>query len=60
MAQKTAFLAVFPGQGAQHVGMAKALHENFAIVRETFEEASDAATSTSASSASTDPKATSR
>ena len=34
--------AVFPGQGSQHVGMAKDLHENFALVREIFEEASDA------------------
>jgi [acyl-carrier-protein] S-malonyltransferase len=36
------WLAVFPGQGAQHVGMAKSLHEQFKVVRETFEEASDA------------------
>lgn len=35
-------VAVFPGQGSQHVGMAKELHESFAIVRETFEEASEA------------------
>lgn len=34
--------ALFPGQGSQHVGMAKDLFENFKIVRETFEEASDA------------------
>src|SRR4051794_8387241 len=34
--------ALFPGQGSQHVGMAKDLHENFKIVREAFEEASDA------------------
>ena len=32
----------FPGQGSQHVGMAKELYENFSIARETFEEASDA------------------
>ena len=35
-------LAFFPGQGSQHVGMAKDLHENFKLVRELFEEASDA------------------
>ncbi len=34
--------AVFPGQGSQHVGMAKNLYENFGFVREIFEEASDA------------------
>ena len=36
-------VALFPGQGSQHVGMAKELLENFQIARETFEEASDAA-----------------
>lgn len=35
-------VALFPGQGSQHVGMGKALYENFKIARETFEEASDA------------------
>jgi [acyl-carrier-protein] S-malonyltransferase len=35
-------IAIFPGQGAQYVGMGKELFENFAIARETFEEASDA------------------
>ena len=35
-------VALFPGQGAQHVGMAKELYENFAVAREAFEEASDA------------------
>lgn len=35
---KIAFL--FPGQGAQYVGMAKDFYETFPIVRETFEEAS--------------------
>lgn len=34
--------AVFPGQGSQHVGMAKELYEQFSIAREVFEEASDA------------------
>lgn len=33
--------ALFPGQGSQTVGMGKFLYENFAIARETFEEASD-------------------
>ena len=37
-----AIAALFPGQGSQHVGMAKDLHENFKLVREIFEEASDA------------------
>ncbi len=31
---------IFPGQGAQYVGMAKDFYEAFPIVRETFEEAS--------------------
>ena len=34
-------IAVFPGQGAQHVGMGKELCDNFRIAREIFEEASD-------------------
>jgi [acyl-carrier-protein] S-malonyltransferase len=34
--------AMFPGQGSQHVGMAKDLHENFQVAREVFEEASEA------------------
>lgn len=42
MSGKTRWIAVFPGQGSQHVGMAKDLFENFKIVQETFEEASDA------------------
>ena len=33
---------VFPGQGAQKVGMGKALAEAFPICRETFDEADDA------------------
>lgn len=36
-------VALFPGQGSQHVGMAKELLENFSVAREAFEEASDAA-----------------
>ena len=35
------FAFVFPGQGSQHVGMAKNFYENFSFVREIFEEASD-------------------
>ncbi len=35
-------VAVFPGQGSQHVGMTQELYSNFSIVREIFEEASDA------------------
>lgn len=31
---------IFPGQGAQYVGMAKDFYEAYPIVRETFEEAS--------------------
>lgn len=36
------WIALFPGQGSQHVGMAKDFFESFKIVKETFEEASDA------------------
>ncbi|QUH26251.1 ACP S-malonyltransferase [Serpentinicella alkaliphila] len=32
---------VFPGQGSQYVGMGKELFDNFNIVKDTFEEASD-------------------
>lgn len=32
---------IFPGQGAQYVGMGKDFHNAFSIVRQTFEEASD-------------------
>jgi [acyl-carrier-protein] S-malonyltransferase len=38
--EKYAFL--FPGQGSQYPGMGKELAENFAVVRQTFEEADDA------------------
>jgi [acyl-carrier-protein] S-malonyltransferase len=37
------FVALFPGQGSQHVGMAKALCQDFQAAREVFEEASDGA-----------------
>lgn len=37
---KTAF--VFPGQGAQYVGMGKDFHEAFPVCREVFEAASEA------------------
>ena len=32
---------VFPGQGSQHVGMGKELAENFAVCRDTLDEADD-------------------
>ncbi len=38
--EKLVFL--FPGQGSQHVGMGKDLHDSFPRVRELFAEASDA------------------
>jgi [acyl-carrier-protein] S-malonyltransferase len=33
---------LFPGQGSQHAGMGKDLADNFAVARQTFEEANDA------------------
>ena len=36
------FAFLFPGQGSQYPGMGKELAENFAVVRQTFEEADDA------------------
>ncbi|QVL57188.1 MAG: ACP S-malonyltransferase [Simkaniaceae bacterium] len=39
MDKKVAF--IFPGQGAQYVGMGKDFYEAFSIVQETFEEAND-------------------
>jgi len=42
MTQHSKIFAVFPGQGSQHVGMAQDLYANFSLVRELFEEASDA------------------
>ncbi|MBU6374813.1 MAG: ACP S-malonyltransferase [Bdellovibrionales bacterium] len=41
MTHKNQWMALFPGQGAQSVGMGKELYENFPVVRQTFEEASD-------------------
>jgi [acyl-carrier-protein] S-malonyltransferase len=32
---------IFPGQGAQYVGMAKDFYDTFSVAKETFEEASD-------------------
>ena len=33
---------VFPGQGSQSLGMLSDLNQNFSVVREAFQEASDA------------------
>jgi [acyl-carrier-protein] S-malonyltransferase/trans-AT polyketide synthase/acyltransferase/oxidoreductase domain-containing protein len=41
MAESTAL--VFPGQGSQRAGMAKDFHDQFAVAREVFAEASEAA-----------------
>ena len=35
-------IALFPGQGSQHVGMAKDFYSSFKVAKEVFEEASDA------------------
>jgi len=35
-------IALFPGQGSQHVGMGKDLVQNFKLAQHLFEEASDA------------------
>lgn len=39
MKQKVAF--IFPGQGAQYVGMGKDFYDAYAVARETFQEADD-------------------
>ena len=43
MVMDPSFVGLFPGQGSQHVGMAKSLFDNFSAVKLLFEEASDAA-----------------
>ncbi len=40
---KEKLIFVFPGQGAQHVGMCKDIYDNFQPVRETFQNISDIA-----------------
>ena len=50
---------VFPGQGAQKVGMGKALADAFPICRETFDEADDALGESLSDCASTDQRSAS-
>lgn len=38
----TSIAFVFPGQGSQQVGMLAAAHQSYSVVRDTFEEASEA------------------
>lgn len=38
----TSQIFLFPGQGSQHLGMGQFLYNEFAVARQTFEEASDA------------------
>jgi [acyl-carrier-protein] S-malonyltransferase len=33
---------VFPGQGSQYIGMGKELYDQFAVAKQTFEEAEGA------------------
>ncbi len=42
MTTNSAIFALFPGQGAQHIGMGKDLFQQFNTARAVFEEASDA------------------
>ena len=53
---KTAY--VFPGQGAQFVGMGKDLYDNNPEAREMFEKANEVLVSASPTSCSTAPKKT--
>lgn len=41
MSSNKKYTFVFPGQGSQSVGMGKFLHDEFALAKQTFEEASD-------------------
>ena len=36
------YASLFPGQGSQYLGMLSAAYERFPVVRETFNEASEA------------------
>lgn len=42
LSRMTELIAIFPGQGAQQVGMLADLAEEYSIVKETFDEASEA------------------